>query len=349
MGSRPPVGAQVAVSGEIPQRAGAVAQKASISWVVLTSFQPVKVDSRPDADVDRAVANREHPPIPGKWLPSRSRMSRWLSIQGSSWNGLREIAADRHAERVRAVPRGAEGPAEAGVGAVGDDDVAAPGPSGRSRSSLSRTMRARDAGRPRRAARSPRSRARAWRRPSPPARRPSRRARGGARRSRRAGSRGGRARRSSRVMPCADRAQPVEALEFARAARRGPCRAAAAPRAGSGRRRRSCRAGTASCRRPAPVAERREPVRGRRPGRPRADDQHVGTRRSASFARRSPRHDHTSSSTGRTDAIARSYTWCTSASAPVVPRCAQVRSSVVARASRPQSRQGAPGPCPTST
>ena len=41
------MGAQVAVSGEIPHRAGAVAQNASIRWEVLTFFQPVNVESRP--------------------------------------------------------------------------------------------------------------------------------------------------------------------------------------------------------------------------------------------------------------------------------------------------------------
>ena len=38
----------------------------------------------------------------------------------------REIAANRHAQGVRAVAGGAEGPAEAGVGPVGDDHVAGP-------------------------------------------------------------------------------------------------------------------------------------------------------------------------------------------------------------------------------
>src|SRR3954454_9739187 len=47
VGRRPPVGAPVAVSGPMRQRAGAVATKASMSWVVLMSFQPRNVDSRP--------------------------------------------------------------------------------------------------------------------------------------------------------------------------------------------------------------------------------------------------------------------------------------------------------------
>ena len=54
------------VSGEMPHRAGAVAQNASISVLVLTSFQPVNVDSRPDADVHGAVAHREDPAVPGQ-------------------------------------------------------------------------------------------------------------------------------------------------------------------------------------------------------------------------------------------------------------------------------------------
>src|SRR6059058_2863198 len=47
VGSLPPVGAPVAVSGEMPHRGGAVAQNASISWLVLTSFQPLNVESSP--------------------------------------------------------------------------------------------------------------------------------------------------------------------------------------------------------------------------------------------------------------------------------------------------------------
>ena len=47
VGSRPPVGAHVAVSGEMPHDAGAVAQNASIRRDVLIDFQPVNVESRP--------------------------------------------------------------------------------------------------------------------------------------------------------------------------------------------------------------------------------------------------------------------------------------------------------------
>ena len=47
MGSLPPVGAPHDVSGEMPQRAGAVATNASISVLVLISFHPANVDSSP--------------------------------------------------------------------------------------------------------------------------------------------------------------------------------------------------------------------------------------------------------------------------------------------------------------
>ena len=47
VGSIPPVGAPHDVSGEIPQRVGAVATNASISELVLIDFQPANVDSKP--------------------------------------------------------------------------------------------------------------------------------------------------------------------------------------------------------------------------------------------------------------------------------------------------------------
>ena len=47
VGSFPPVGAPHDVSGEMPQRAGAVATNASISTLVLIDFQPENVDSSP--------------------------------------------------------------------------------------------------------------------------------------------------------------------------------------------------------------------------------------------------------------------------------------------------------------
>ena len=47
VGSLPPVGGPHDVSGEMPQRAGAVATNASISTLVLIDFQPENVDSSP--------------------------------------------------------------------------------------------------------------------------------------------------------------------------------------------------------------------------------------------------------------------------------------------------------------
>ena len=88
VGSFPPVGGPQDVSGEMPQRAGAVAMKASINLVVLTVLNPVKVSRRPTPTFTVPSPTGKIHPYPGKWFPSRSRRSRWLSIQGSSWYGL---------------------------------------------------------------------------------------------------------------------------------------------------------------------------------------------------------------------------------------------------------------------
>ncbi len=47
IGRRPPVGGPQEPSGRRPQRAGAVAAHSSIRWDVLTSFQPLYVESSP--------------------------------------------------------------------------------------------------------------------------------------------------------------------------------------------------------------------------------------------------------------------------------------------------------------
>src|SRR6266511_1148717 len=86
VGSLPPVGGPQAVSGEMPQRDGAVATNASISLLVFTDFQPWKVERRPTPTLTVPSPTGNTQPYPGRWLPSRSRRSRWLSIQGSSWN-----------------------------------------------------------------------------------------------------------------------------------------------------------------------------------------------------------------------------------------------------------------------
>ena len=47
IGMRPPVGGPHEVSGEMPQRAGAVAENSSIRRLVFTDFQSRNVDSSP--------------------------------------------------------------------------------------------------------------------------------------------------------------------------------------------------------------------------------------------------------------------------------------------------------------
>src|SRR5947209_19958163 len=69
VGSLPPVGAPVAVSGAMPQRAGAVAQNASISCDVLTSFHPLNVDSSPQPTLIVPSPTGKIHPYPGRWLP----------------------------------------------------------------------------------------------------------------------------------------------------------------------------------------------------------------------------------------------------------------------------------------
>src|SRR3954468_20703806 len=88
VGSFPPVGGPHDVSGVMPQRAGAVSTNASINTLVLIDFQPGNVDSSPTPPFTAPSPAGKIQPSPGRWLPSRSRRSRWLSIHGSSWNGL---------------------------------------------------------------------------------------------------------------------------------------------------------------------------------------------------------------------------------------------------------------------
>src|SRR5437763_10533811 len=88
VGSFPPVGGPHDVAGEIPHRAGAVSTKASISTLVLIDFHPENVDRSPTPTFTVPSPTGKIHPYPGRWLPSRSRRSRWLSIQGSSWYGL---------------------------------------------------------------------------------------------------------------------------------------------------------------------------------------------------------------------------------------------------------------------
>ena len=81
---------------------------------------------RADADVDLAVAEREHPAVPGEQLARRSpRSSRCEEIHSSSLRPGADVAAGGHAVRGVAVPFAAEHPAERGACAVGDDQPAA--------------------------------------------------------------------------------------------------------------------------------------------------------------------------------------------------------------------------------
>src|SRR3954452_413120 len=90
VGSFPPVGAPQEVSREIPQRFGAVSQNASMRCEVLMSFHPENVDRRPTPTFTVPSPTGKIHAYPGSALPYRSRMSRWDSIQGSSWSGLRK-------------------------------------------------------------------------------------------------------------------------------------------------------------------------------------------------------------------------------------------------------------------
>ena len=245
----------------MPQRAGAVSQNASIRWEVLTSFQPLEGREQPDADVDRAVADRENPPIPGQMVPVAVPQVEVALDPGLIVVRTGEIAANRHAQRVGAVAGGAERPAEARVRPVGDDHVAGPDDLGGARVGPPDDRAVEDPALERRA-RSPPPRARGSPRPSPRARPPSGRARGGGPRSRSRGSRGGRATRargSRRGRSTAARRSDGTP----RAGRRDPCRAVGARPAGSGRHRTSSRAGNASSRRGAHA------VRAPRASRPR--------------------------------------------------------------------------------
>src|SRR5258708_25316660 len=68
VGSRPPVGAQVAVSGDSPHRAGAVSQNTSIRRDVLTCFQPWNVVRSPTPTFTVPSPTRHIHPYPGNWL-----------------------------------------------------------------------------------------------------------------------------------------------------------------------------------------------------------------------------------------------------------------------------------------
>ena len=139
-----------------------------------------------DADVDGAVADREDPAVAGHRvavavLDVERRLDPRVGVARR-----RPVGADRRPVRPLPGARRAERPAEAAVGAVGDDrelgaDVDA-------RAVLAGDGRAADEARGRRSGASPRGLRAAWRRRRRRCRRPSRRGRGGARRSRSSGT-----------------------------------------------------------------------------------------------------------------------------------------------------------------
>ena len=152
-------------------------------------------------------------------------------------------------------------------------------------------------------------------RPSPPARRPSRRARGAAPRSRSGGKSGCSGQASSSVMPCAIERSPSKRWNSASAVgeahvveladRRG---VRPSPQVFSrGKRFFSTTSD--------PMAARREPVRGRRARRSRADDEHVDT--GVAVVRTSRAHEHmiTCSRAVRSRSVA--PTWRTMCRGPI--------------------------------
>src|SRR3954447_7747884 len=87
IGNRPPTGTLHAVSGRMSHDLGAQSTKASINFVVLTAFHWLNVESRPMPTFTRPSPTGKIHPYPGSTLPALSRMSRWLSIHGSSCRG----------------------------------------------------------------------------------------------------------------------------------------------------------------------------------------------------------------------------------------------------------------------
>ena len=104
--TEPPVGSlpagrrpQVAVSGEMPQRAGrGLAER--VHQVGGVDVLPARERrEQADADVDRAVANRKDPPIPGQMVAVPVADVEVALDPGLVVERTREIAANRHAQR----------------------------------------------------------------------------------------------------------------------------------------------------------------------------------------------------------------------------------------------------------
>ena len=126
VGSLPPVGAPHSESAEMPQRVGrGVAER--LHEVRGVHVLPTREGGeQPDADVHRPVADREDPSVAGEVVAVLVADVEVRLDPGFVVERAREVAAHRHAERIRAVARRAERPPEAGVGAVGHEHVARP-------------------------------------------------------------------------------------------------------------------------------------------------------------------------------------------------------------------------------
>ncbi len=81
---------------------------------------------QPDADVHGAVADREHPSVPGEVVALAVAEVEVALDPGVVVVRALEVAPHGHAHRVRPVARRPERPAEPRVRAVGDDEVARP-------------------------------------------------------------------------------------------------------------------------------------------------------------------------------------------------------------------------------
>ena len=252
---------------------------------VLTSFQPGEGGEQADADVDRPVAHREHPAVPGQVVAVAVAQVEVALDPRLVVERAREVAADRHARagtcgpaRCRAPGRTGSSrrrrPRRSGPGTVSVDPAlacaATIAPVTRPPSTIGATASvAGQSVAPAFTARSATISSRSRRRTTYPY----------------DGKSGCSGQASSSVTPWAIDRRPSYRW-YPRAGRRGPCRRAGGPPGASGRRRRSSRAGTASC---STTSTRwpalGEPVRRRRPRRPRPDDERRPTRRSGIASR----------------------------------------------------------------
>ena len=123
VGSIPPVGAPHDVSGEMSQRGGRGGDERVHQGAGVDLLPPGERRQQADTDVHRAVAHGEHPAVARQVAPLpvvqvEVALDPRLVVEGAG-----EVAADRHAERVRAVAHGADRAPEPGVRAVGHHEV----------------------------------------------------------------------------------------------------------------------------------------------------------------------------------------------------------------------------------